>query len=357
VHIYPDIERITEVSRGLIDSGRPKRTEYYVNYQLQAIDDRLTIMAGMREEKQTTPGQLVQANPPWFVAPDFALENIPESQWQMFGLSALFSRPRVSRGDSQMAGFSFEVVPNVNVYGSYSQSYVPTSVRFLGGDYNPWEACDTSQTGGLVNGEYAGKLALVTKELGARFVHISTDYVFDGSSDAPYQPDHRTNPQSAYGRSKLAGEIAVQESGADYQIFRTAWLYGANGPCFPKTVQRVLGQAGSMKVVADQIGQPTWTLDLAKLIIAHSKLDQAARPRIVHGTASGQASWFDFACEIARSLGHNSEKVVQPIATADYPTPAKRPAYSVLDNQNETGLVIADWRERWQAAVRLVLGE
>jgi dTDP-4-dehydrorhamnose reductase len=207
----------------------------------------------------------------------------------------------------------------------------------------------------LVNGEYAGKLALVAKELGSRFIHISTDYVFDGTSNTPSKPEHTTNPQSAYGRSKLAGEIAVQESGADYQIFRTAWLYGANGSCFPKTVQRVLGQSGSMKVVADQIGQPTWSLDLAKLIIAHSKLDQDARPGIVHGTSSGQASWFDFASEIARSLGHDPEKVVQPITTADYPTAAKRPAYSVLDNQNKSGLVIGDWRERWQEAAEKVL--
>jgi dTDP-4-dehydrorhamnose reductase len=209
----------------------------------------------------------------------------------------------------------------------------------------------------LLNGEYAGKLAMVAKKLGARFVHVSTDYVFDGESNSPYQPHHKTNPQSVYGRSKLAGEVAVQESGADYQIFRTAWLYGANGPCFPKTVERVLGQAGSMKVVADQIGQPTWTVDLARLIIDHSKLDQGARPRIVHGTATGQASWFDFASEIARSLGNDPEKDIKPITTADYPTPAKRPAFSVLENQNETGLVIGDWRERWREAARLVLGE
>jgi dTDP-4-dehydrorhamnose reductase len=108
-------------------------------------------------------------------------------------------------------------------------------------------------------------------------------------------------------------------------------------------------------VVADQIGQPTWTVDLAKLIITHSELDEAARPRIVHGTASGQTSWFDFASEIARSLGFDQEKVVQPITTADYPTPAKRPAFSVLANQNETGLVIGDWRERWQEAASEVL--
>ena len=206
-----------------------------------------------------------------------------------------------------------------------------------------------------INGEYAGKLALVARELGARFIHISTDYVFDGASNSPYQPEDKANPQTAYGQSKLNGEIAVRESGANFQIFRTAWLYGANGPCFPKTVETALGQSGSMTVVADQLGQPTWTVDLARLIIAHSKLPEGSRPRIVHATASGQASWFEFASEIARSLGHDPEKVVQPITSAEYPTPAKRPAYSVLDNQNETGLVIGDWRQRWQEAAAEVL--
>jgi dTDP-4-dehydrorhamnose reductase len=224
-----------------------------------------------------------------------------------------------------------------------------------------WTAVDKAEaeeaTATVVNGAAPTAMAERCAALGLPFLHISTDYVFDGIPDAPYQPEHKTNPQSAYGRSKLAGELAVKESGADYQIFRTAWLYGAHGPCFPRTVQRVLGQAGSMKVVADQVGQPTWTLDLAKLIVAYSKLDQGARPRIVHGTASGQASWFEFASEIARSLGFDPEKIVQPITTADYPTPAKRPAYSVLDNQNETGLAIGDWRERWQEAAGLVLGK
>ena len=209
----------------------------------------------------------------------------------------------------------------------------------------------------LVNAVYPGKLALASKELGARFVHISTDYVFDGTSSSPYRTTDTPNPQSAYGRSKLAGEIAVQESGADYQIFRTAWLYGANGNCFPKTVARVLQEAGQMKVVNDQIGQPTWTMDLAELIIAHQDLEASVRPRIVHATASGSCSWYEFACEIASSLGYDPDQVIIPITTADYPTPAQRPAYSVLDNQNETGLVIGDWRERWREAVPLVLAE
>ena len=209
----------------------------------------------------------------------------------------------------------------------------------------------------LVNAVYPGKLALASKELGARFVHISTDYVFDGTSSSPYKTTDTPNPQSAYGRSKLAGEIAVQVSGADYQIFRTARLYGANGNCFPKTVARVLKEQGQMKVVNDQIGQPTWTKDLAELIIAHQDLEANVRPKMVHATASGSCSWYEFACEIALSLGYDPDQVIIPITTAEYPTPAKRPAYSVLDNQNETGLVIGDWRERWREAAPLVLAE
>ena len=208
-----------------------------------------------------------------------------------------------------------------------------------------------------VNVEYARKLAEVSKHLGSRFVHVSTDFVFDGSSKFPYGITDPTNPESAYGKSKLSGEIAVQESGADYQIFRTAWLYGENGNCFPKTVARVLREKGLMNVVGDQIGQPTWSKDLAELIIAHNDVDSKNRPRIVHGTASGSSSWYEFAREVAESLGYNPEKVVIPITTAEYPTAAKRPFYSVLNNQNATGLVIDDWRRRWRVAAPLVLSE
>ena len=208
-----------------------------------------------------------------------------------------------------------------------------------------------------VNIEYAQKLAEVAKNLGSRFVHISTDFVFDGNSRVPYETTDFPNPQSAYGVSKLSGEVAVQESGADYQIFRTAWLYGESGNCFPRTVGKILREEGRMSVVSDQVGQPTWTKDLAELIIGHQKQDSKIRPRIVHATSSGSGSWFDFACEVALSLGYEPEEVIAPIFTAEYPTPAKRPAYSVLNNKNETGLVIGDWRERWRLAAALVLAE
>lgn len=209
----------------------------------------------------------------------------------------------------------------------------------------------------LMNSTLPERLATKVSVQGGTVIYISTDYVFDGSSNTPYKTTDTPNPQSAYGRSKLAGEVAVQESGADYQIFRTAWLYGANGNCFPKTVARVLKEQGQMKVVADQIGQPTWTRDLAELLIAHQDIEVSARPRIVHATASGSCSWYEFALEIALSLGYDPNEVIIPIKTAEYPTPAKRPAYSVLDNVNETGLIIGNWRERWKEAAPLVLAE
>lgn len=137
VHIAPDIRRITEVSRGLVDHSRPTRKEWYVNWQGQMLNNRLTTFLGYRREKQSTVGQLVAANGPWYVAPDYALQNIPESQWVEWGLSPIFSRPRTTQGNSKMGGLSFEVLKNVNVYATYSQTFIPSGVTYLGGDYDP----------------------------------------------------------------------------------------------------------------------------------------------------------------------------------------------------------------------------
>lgn len=136
-HPSPDIRRITEVSRGLTDHSRPKREEWYVNWQGSAFENRLTAMAGYREEKQSTVGQLVKANPPWYEVGDFALQNVPQNLWAAYGLSAIFSRPRTVKGDSKMGGLSFEVTKNINVYASYSQTFLPSGVQFKGGDYDP----------------------------------------------------------------------------------------------------------------------------------------------------------------------------------------------------------------------------
>lgn len=203
-----------------------------------------------------------------------------------------------------------------------------------------------------VNGIIAGKLATASDLADVRFIHISTDYVFDGFGDKPYKVSDPLNPQSNYGRTKAFGEMLVSESSTNYSILRTAWLYGANGKCFPRSMATLLKSNGHVRVVSDQIGQPTWTKDLAAQVVQVAHLNEM--PRIVHAVSSGQASWADFAREVAKSLGMETT-VVEEISTADYPTPAKRPAWSVLDNQSEILELIGDWRERWRIAADIVL--
>ena len=203
-----------------------------------------------------------------------------------------------------------------------------------------------------VNGIYAGLLAQAAKIAGARFIHISTDYVFDGTASTPYKVDEQINPQTAYGKSKALGEQLVSESGADYSILRTAWLYGPNGRCFPKVMAELLRKNGNVRVVSDQFGQPTWTRDLAEMVLQVLQLE--AMPRIVHAVSSGKATWADFAKEVALSIGL-SEDSIEEISSAEFPTPAKRPAWSVLNNSSDVLEPIGDWRLRWREAAPEVL--
>jgi dTDP-4-dehydrorhamnose reductase len=200
----------------------------------------------------------------------------------------------------------------------------------------------------LVNGDYAGKLARASKIVSAKFLHVSTDYVFDGNSETPYATDAIPNPQGAYGRSKLLGEKLVEDSGANYTIFRTAWLYGANGRCFPKVMRAKAMQGDALRVVNDQFGQPTWTRDLADQILSYSQLANA--PAIVHCVSSGKSSWFDFATEVVGAYP------VQPVSSDELVTAAKRPKYSVLDNTSNLVAPIEDWKDRWLVAKDGVLG-
>jgi dTDP-4-dehydrorhamnose reductase len=205
-----------------------------------------------------------------------------------------------------------------------------------------------------VNGIYAGVLAQAAKTIGAKFIHISTDYVFKGESETPYNVNDQIDPQTSYGKSKALGEQVVAESGADYSILRTAWLYGANGRCFPKVIAEILKKNGSVKVIEDQIGQPTWTRDLAEMVLQVLQLKEM--PRVVHATASGKTSWAGFAKEIAQSIGMRADSVKE-ISSAEFPTAAKRPAWSVLDNSSDVITPIGDWRERWRVAAPEVLRE
>ena len=194
----------------------------------------------------------------------------------------------------------------------------------------------------LVNGEYAGKLAQAAQAVGSKFMHISTDYVFDGSASSPYPTTAPTNPQGAYGSSKLLGENLVAESGANFTIFRTAWLYGRHGRCFPKVMFEKASKNEPLRVVDDQFGQPTWTKDLAQQVFSFSELSDA--PDIVHAVSSGKASWFEFAKEIVGGYP------IEPVSSAEFVAVAKRPSYSVLDNSSNEVTPISNWRERWALA-------
>jgi dTDP-4-dehydrorhamnose reductase len=199
-------------------------------------------------------------------------------------------------------------------------------------------------------------LARAAHVAGARMIQISTDYVFDGSATEPYAATAPMAPRSAYGRTKAAGEWAVRAEAPDHLILRTAWLYGEHGPNFPKTMARLAGERDELTVVDDQVGQPTWTRDVADLAVR--LVDAGAPPGTYHATSSGQCSWFDFARAIVSTAGHDPEKV-KPTTSAAFVRPAPRPAWSVLGHGDlETvGIVpIGPWEERWALAGKAVLG-
>lgn len=208
-------------------------------------------------------------------------------------------------------------------------------------------------------------LAKIAQSLDAQLIHISTDYVFDGSKGSPYRPDDPTCPMSVYGRSKLAGEQAIQTHCDRYWTLRTAWVYGVHGKGnFVKTMLRLGADRPELKVVADQIGTPTWAKSIAEaiadLIGTLSPESETAPSGIYHFTNSGVASWYDFAIAIfeeAQAIGIplQIEQVI-PITTADYPTPAQRPHYSVLSSQNILPF-LSQPPVHWRAALRLMLKE
>jgi dTDP-4-dehydrorhamnose reductase len=207
------------------------------------------------------------------------------------------------------------------------------------------EAEDHENDAMAVNAIGPRNLAKASVDIGARLIHISTDYVFNGLSEMPYPVDFPTEPLNAYGRTKLAGEEAVRViGGGRFPIIRTAWLYSELGNNFAKTIATRALRGDSTNVVYDQFGQPTSAHDLARLIFQISQLESP--PSIVHGTNGGRASWFEFAREIYLQLGTDPE-LVSPVDSAAFVTKAKRPSYSVLDHSDfeKNGIVpLQDWR-------------
>jgi dTDP-4-dehydrorhamnose reductase len=203
-----------------------------------------------------------------------------------------------------------------------------------------------------VNATAVGHLAAAAGKVGARFVHVSTDFVFDGSSGIPYLPDATPAPLGAYGRTKLAGEALA---GPGALIVRTAWVYAPTGGNFVRTMLRLMAERPEVRVVADQIGTPTYAPGLAAALWT---LAQQGVAGIHHYTDSGAASWYDFAVAIqeeALAAGLLAQAVpVVPITTADFPTPARRPHYSVLDKQS-TFAALGGPTPHWRAQLRVMI--
>jgi dTDP-4-dehydrorhamnose reductase len=204
------------------------------------------------------------------------------------------------------------------------------------------------------------QLAKIAQTLNAQFIHLSTDYVFDGTKGSPYLPTDRTHPISVYGQSKLEGEQGIQSHCDRYWILRTAWVHGTYGKSnFVKTMLRLGAERSELKVVSDQIGTPTWAQSIAAAI-AHLISTQSAPSGLYHFTNSGVASWYDFAIAIFEeahvlNIPLAIERVL-PITTADYPTPAQRPSYSVLSLQDIVPF-LGEHPLHWRAALRLMLKE
>jgi len=202
-----------------------------------------------------------------------------------------------------------------------------------------------------LNADACENLALAAKAQGALLVHISTDYVFDGAASSPYTEECPANPRTVYGKSKLRGEEIIKELyGGGGMIFRIAWLYGAGGANFVKTIRRVAlsnrQENKPLKVVNDQFGTPTWTVSVCRQIL--SVIDSGERG-VFHATCEGACTWFDFAREIVAACGIDAD--VLPCATEEFPRKAPRPRYSVLENARLKAMnahIMPDWREAFR---------
>ena len=219
------------------------------------------------------------------------------------------------------------------------------------------------ETARLINATAAGALAEAASQIGALMIHYSTDYVFDGRKTSPYVETDPPNPGCAYGRTKLEGDEAVRAAGGPHLIFRLCWVYGARGQNFMLTMQRLAREREVLRVVSDQVGCPTWSRLIAEVTTqalrqVFSAQDAAALSGTYHLATGGFTSWHGFASRIVELMPEAERRCreVQAISTAEYPTPAKRPAYSVLDStklKRTFGLQLPDWEE----SLRLVLDQ
>jgi dTDP-4-dehydrorhamnose reductase len=213
----------------------------------------------------------------------------------------------------------------------------------LAAAYTDVDGCESNRDLAFaVNCEGAANVAQAARETGSRLVFLSTDYVFDGTKASPYQTTDPRNPTSVYGESKARAEERLLEILPDVCIARTSWLFGHGGKCFPATILKLAATRPEISVVNDQRGSPTFTRDLAAALV---RLCRASARGILHVTNSGNCTWFEFATEIVRASGIQTK--VKPVTTAEFPRPARRPAYSVLspDSLHAHNIQMPDWQD------------
>jgi dTDP-4-dehydrorhamnose reductase len=274
--------------------------------------------------------------------------------WLVTGAGGMLGRDLIAR-------LTAAAVPAVGLDRRALDITDPAAVHEVVDRYRPmvvvncaaWTAVDDAESHEAdalrINGSGTRHLAAACAATGARMLQVSTDYVFAGDATSPYGEDDKTDPRSAYGRTKLAGEEAVLSVLPDAgYVVRTAWLYGAGGNNFVRTMIKLERMKETLDVVDDQRGQPTWTVDLADRLVrlGQAATSGAAPAGIYHGTSSGEGTWFDLAREAFRLLGADPERV-RPTTSGAFVRPAPRPAYSVLGHERwrDVGIdPIRDWR-------------
>ena len=240
-----------------------------------------------------------------------------------------------------------------DVIASYKADWVINCAAYTNVD----KAEEESDLAFQVNKDSARAVAEGVRSYGGRLVHISTDFIFDGKQSSPYLENDTVNPLGSYGQSKWQGECSVQEILPDAIILRTAWVYGVHGNNFVKTMLRLAAQCEELRVVDDQIGTPTWTADIVDAVLSLIKSDASG---VYNFTNEGVASWYDFAVAIVDEgvkLGFPGKaQQITPISTKDYPTPAIRPAYSVL-SKIKTRTILNRAIPHWRDSLHTMLKE
>lgn len=208
-------------------------------------------------------------------------------------------------------------------------------------------------TADLINNTAAGNLAKAMKEVDGTLIHVSTDYVFQGDRNVPCREDWPTNPLGVYGKTKLAGEKAIEATGCRHIILRTAWLYSQWGKNFVKTMQNLTASKDSLKVVFDQVGTPTFAGDLADVISHIIETNQLDKTGIYHFSNEGVCSWFDFAKIICELSGNTCD--IEPCYSEEFPSPVKRPHFSVLDKtklKKTFGFKVPYWTDSLKVCIK-----